>query len=380
MLANLFFGCTMKEVPKLLPGVLLTVSLVALVTFLTGFINKALGFQGLISNILVVIVLGILLRNLITVPAVFMPGINFSVKKLLKLGIILMGIRLSIFDVLKIGAWGIPIVIVCIIAGLLVTIYFSRLLKIPDRLATLIAIGTSICGASAILATAPGIKAREEEVSYAIANITIFGIIVLVVYPYMMHWIYSADTTMIGLFLGTSIHETAQVAASGLIYDQTFGTATHPTALDVATITKLVRNVMMALVIPAMTFIYARQAGFTGVNHESGFKMVLNLFPLFILGFLLMAVLRSIGDAGIQDGGAAFSLWGDGDWAVVHQGIKEWSGYILATAMAGVGLSTSFKAMKGLGIKPFYVGLFAATMVGITAFLMVLALGRFISL
>ena len=89
-----------------------------------------------------VIVLGILMRNLIFIPAIFVPGINFSVKKLLRLGIILMGIRLSIFDVLKIGAWGIPIVLVCILTGLVVTIYFGRLLRIPERLTTLIAVGT----------------------------------------------------------------------------------------------------------------------------------------------------------------------------------------------------------------------------------------------
>jgi uncharacterized membrane protein YadS len=253
------------------------------------------------------------------------------------------------------------------------------LIKIPERLATLIAVGTGICGASAIVATAPGIEAKEEEVSYAIANITIFGIIALVAYPFIMHQVYHADTTLIGLFLGTSIHETAQVAASGLIYDQTFGPITYPSALDVATVTKLVRNVMMAIVIPAMTFIYARRTGAIQNNQESGFKKALNLFPLFILGFLLMAVLRSIGDASIQGSGFAFGLWDDEAWKVIHNGIKGWSGYILAAAMAGVGLSTSFRSMKGLGIKPFLVGLFAATMVGVVAFIMVLSLGRFIT-
>ena len=379
ILERLFFGCTVKEIPELIPGVLIIIALVALVIFLTDLINSALGFKGLISYILVVIVMGILLRNLITIPAIFMPGINFSVKKLLRLGIILMGIRLSIFDVLKIGAWGIPIVVVCILVGLVITIYFGRLLKVPERLATLIAVGTGICGASAIIATAPGIEAKDEEVSYAIANITIFGIIALVAYPFIMHWVYNADTTMIGLFLGTSIHETAQVAASGLIYDQTFGPVAYPSALDVATVTKLVRNVMMAITIPAMTFVYARRIGMKQADNESGLKKAARLFPMFILGFLLMAILRSIGDAGIQGSGAAFGIWGDQNWVSVHKGIREWSGYALAAAMAGVGLSTSFKTMKGLGIKPFYVGLFAATMVGVAAFIMIFALGRFVS-
>jgi uncharacterized integral membrane protein (TIGR00698 family) len=379
-LENLFFGCATQEVPKLIPGVCMIVALVALCIWSTNLINSALGFKGLISYILVVIVVGILLRNLATIPDIFMPGINYSVKKLLRLGIIMMGIRLSIFDVLKIGAWGIPIVVVCVMIGLVVTTYFGRLVKLPERLATLIAVGTGICGASAIVATAPGIEAKDEEVSYAIANITVFGIIALVAYPFIMHLVFGADTNMIGLFLGTSIHETAQVAASGMIYDQTFSPTAYPTALDVATVTKMVRNVMMAIVIPAMTFIYAKRTGTIQINHGSSFKKALNLFPVFILGFLLMAIFRSIGDAGIHGSGSAFGLWDNGGWVAIHQGIKQWSGYILATAMAGVGLSTSFKAMKGLGIRPFYVGLFAALMVGVAAIVMVFAFGRFVSI
>jgi len=372
---NLLLGCTVQEVSGLIPGVLLAAALVALFVWLTDLMNDALGFRGLISYILVVIVAGILIRNIVGVPAIFSPGVDFCLKKLLRLGIMLMGIRLSIFVALEIGAWGIPIVVVCVLAGLLVTIFFGRLLKLPDRLATLIAVGTSICGASAIVATAPGIGAKDEEVTYAVANITVFGIIALVAYPFLSHAIFGGDTTMAGLFTGTSIHETAQVAASGLIYDQTFGTTSSPTTADVAMVTKLVRNVLMAVVIPVMTFIYARRAGETRESSESGFRKALKLFPLFILGFLFMAVLRSIGDAGIQGDGLAMGLWSDGQWSGITGSIKQWSGYVLATAMAGVGLGTSFRSMKGLGIRPFYVGLFAATMVGVVAVVMVFLLG-----
>ena len=378
LIETLLLGRTASEVPRLIPGVALAAALVVLFVWLTDLINTAIGFKGLVSYILMVIVAGILIRNTVGVPAMFGPGIDFCLKKLLRLGIMLMGIRLSIFAVLTIGAWGLPIVVICVLAGLVITTYFGRLLKLPDRLATLIAVGTSICGASAIVATAPGINARDEEVTYAVANITVFGIIALLAYPFLSHLIFSGDTTMAGLFTGTSIHETAQVAASGLIYDQTFGTTTNPTTADVAMVTKLVRNVLMAIVIPAMSFIYSRRVGEAGDPSESGYRKALKLFPLFILGFLFMAILRSIGDAGIQGDGLAMGLWDDGQWAGITSGIKQWSGYILATAMAGVGLGTSFRNMKGLGIKPFYVGLFAAMMVGVVAIAMVFLLGRFV--
>src|SRR3989304_2928238 len=120
-LERLFLGCTIGDSPKLLPGILLAAVLVIAVIRLTDAANAALGFSGLISPILVVILAGILIRNSITIPALFAPGIGFCLKKLLRLGIILMGIRLSIFDVFKIGVWGIPIVAVCVLAGLIVT-------------------------------------------------------------------------------------------------------------------------------------------------------------------------------------------------------------------------------------------------------------------
>lgn len=376
---NVIFGCMIQEVPRLIPGVLLAASLVALFVWLTDILNSALGFSGLFSYIMMVIVAGILVRNIFNVPAIFTPGISFCLKKLLRLGIILMGIRLSIFTVAEIGVWGIPIVVVCVLTGLVVTIYFGRFLKLPVRLATLIGVGTSICGASAIVATAPGIKAKDEEVTYAVAVITVFGIVALIAYPFLSHWLFGGDVAMVGLFTGTAIHETAQVAASGLIYDQTFGTTSNPTVADIAMITKMVRNTLMVIVIPVMTLIYARRTGEVRDPSERGYKKALKLFPLFVLGFLFMAILRSIGDAGIQNGGSAMGFWNEEQWGGITKGIKQWSGYTLAMAMAGVGLGTSFRSMKGLGIKPFYVGLFAATIVGVAAIVMVFLLGRYVT-
>ena len=377
----LIFGCSFAEVPSLIPGVAISALLVFLSILLTDMLNAVLGFSGLISYILTVIVLGIAVRNAVGVPKVCIPGITFCLRKLLRLGIIVMGIRLSIFDVLKIGVWGIPIIVVCVTAGLIITDYFARLLKVPERLAILIAVGTSICGASAIVATAPGIEAKDEEVSYAVANITIFGIIVLVLYPFLAHWLFNGDTAMAGLFTGTAIHETAQVAASGLIYDQTFkGSGSGLTVADIAMVTKLVRNTLMAFVVPIMTFVYTRRVGKAQDKSEKGYRKVLRLLPLFVLGFIVVAVFRSIGDAAIRDSGRFAGLWDGAGWANFIKLMNQWSTYILATAMAGVGLGTSFASMKGLGIKPFYVGLFAALLVGAVSIIMVFLMGRFVTL
>ena len=119
----------------------------------------------------------------------------------------------------------------------------------------LIAIGTSVCGATAIVATAPVINAKKTEIAYAIANITLFGVIAMLIYPYFAEWYFNNNGLDAGLFLGTSIHETSQVAAAGLIYDQQFN---NPETLDVATVTKLIRNTFLVILIPLFAYLYNR--------------------------------------------------------------------------------------------------------------------------
>ena len=144
--------------------------------------------------------------------------------------------------------------------------------------------------------------------------------------------------------------------------------------------TKLVRNVMMAIIIPVMAYLY-KQRNIESAASSPGAKInPLKLFPLFIVGFLMMAILRSIGDAGTNSGGQAFAILTTKTWKVIVINIKQWSGYILATTMAGVGLGTSIVTMRGLGIKLFYVGLFAAAVVGVTSLVLVLLIGQHVTL
>jgi uncharacterized integral membrane protein (TIGR00698 family) len=377
VIESVLLGRPFADVPSLIPGLLLAALVVAAAVFLADAVNSSMGFKGLVSTIMTAIVIGLVVGNAVEIPVIFAPGVSFCLTKLLRLGIILMGIRLSVFDVARIGAWGVPIVLICIATGLVLTTYFTRLLRLPERLGTLMAIGTSICGATAIVAAAPAIEASDEEVAYAVANITVFGIAAMLIYPYLANLMFAGNVVMAGLFQGTAIHETAQVTGAALIYDQSFGITARPTAADIAIVTKLVRNVFIAAVVPLMAWLYARRAaGQTGAagSRAGGWR----LFPVFILGFLGMAVLRSIGDAGLKQGGLALGVWGQADWLHNTAWISNAAGYALATAMAGVGLGTRLKALKGLGIKPFYVGLFAALVVGIASAASVFFLGELV--
>lgn len=373
-------GVTVNEVPSLLPGLLVAALLAWLCIWLSKFIGVTLlGFDKTpISAVMLGILLGLIIGAVIPLPKVLKPGLRFCVKKVLRLGIVMLGIRLTIFDVFKLGAYGVPIVIICILGALFFTTRINKWLKLPERLGTLIAVGTSICGVSAIVATGPAIDAEEEEVAYAVAVITIFGLLATLVYPYVTNLIFGGEALKVGLFLGTSVHDTSQVVGSAKVYADVFAA---PLALDVATVTKLVRNVFMAAVIPFMAFYYARGRARRTQGEVSGKKAsFLKLLPLFVVGFLIMAVIRSVGDAGIKAGGNAFGLWDGGAWKSIYSSIQTWAGNLLVVALAGVGLSTDFRTFKGLGIKPFLVGLGAALIVGVVSFIAISLLGSLVTL
>jgi uncharacterized integral membrane protein (TIGR00698 family) len=369
-------GVKVDRIPSLLPGLTAAVLLAWFSIWLGEFVGETLlGFDKTpISSVMLAILLGLVISTAVPVPEVFRPGLSFAVKKVLRLGIILLGIRLTIFDVFQLGVYGIPIVVACITGALFFATRLNRWLRLPDRLGALIAVGTSICGVSAIVATGPAIEAEDEEVAYAVAVITIFGLLATLVYPYVADAIFAGQALKVGLWLGTSVHDTSQVVGSAKVYADVFSASL---ALDTATVTKLVRNVFMAAVIPFMAFYYARRTQ----GEASGKRTnIAKLLPLFVVGFLLMAVLRSVGDAGINAGGNAFGIWSEGAWKGVYSFIKTWAGHFLVVALAGVGLGTNFRSFKGLGIKPFLVGLGAALIVGVLSFVTISLLGSLVTL
>lgn len=344
--------------------------------------HAILSAQGLtgsspVSGVPVAIVLGLLLRNSLALPAAFGPGLKFATTTILRAGIVLVGIRLSLFDVLKLGVAGLPVVLAAITTGLVFVTWFNRKLGLPPRLGTLIAAGTSICGVTAIVSVAPAIEADEREVAYAVANVVAFGLFGMLFYPYLAHAVLGSSET-IGLFLGTAVHDTSQVVGAALTYKQVYG---DDVVLRVATVTKLTRNIFLAAVIPLLTWLHVRA---TNLQVGGGRKKVswTTLVPGFVVGFVAMAVVRTIGDATLGSSGAAFGVWNADAWRSVTTQLGDYwaSRMLLGTAMAAVGLNTSFKVFKGVGLKPFAVGLAGAVVVGAVGMTMAIIFGRFVSL
>jgi uncharacterized integral membrane protein (TIGR00698 family) len=320
-------------------------------TTLMGFAHSP------ISPIMVALLLGLAIRNTIGLPAVYEGGLKFCLKYVLRLGIMLLGLRLSLAAVGQIGLAGLPIILGCIASALVLVTWINRALGLPRRLGTLIAVGTSICGVSAIVATGPVIDAEEDEVSYAVACVTLFGMLALFSYPFLAHLLFAGDSRMAGLFLGTAIHDTAQVAGAGLMYRLQYQA---PEALDTAAVVKLVRNVCMAGVIPLMALLYRRGAE-AGTGAKKGVQPRWHqAVPPFVLGFVALAALRSLGDLGSRP-----LLYLDrASWQSLLADADALSGWCLTTAMAGVGLGTGLVKLRGLGWRPLCVGLAAAALVG----------------
>ena len=340
---------------KIIPGVVLAL---VFCLFSQGINNLiALELFGTtkspISTVMIAILLGIIMGNAFTPRPGMMLGLDFTQKYILKLGIIFLGIRLSFGEFLKFGTIAIPLIIVCIISVLIVIKLLIKKVPISSKMSYLIAIGTSVCGATAIVATAPLIDAKKSEVAYAIANITLFGVISMLVYPYFAEWYFYGEPLQAGLFLGTAIHETSQVAAAGLIYDQHFNS---PETLNIATVTKLIRNTFLVVMIPLFGFLYNR-----GKVKDKNYS-ILSIFPYFVLGFIGMIILRNIGDQIFLVDTNNYEIWKN-----FIEYIKSLATVFLTMSMAAVGISINLSELKSMGYKPSVVGFIAALTVGIVS-------------
>ena len=264
-----------------------------------------------------------------------------------------------------------------IATGLIFVTWFNKKLGLPPRLGTLIAAGTSICGVTAIVSVAPAIEADEREVAYAVANVVAFGLFGMLFYPYLAHSVLGSSET-IGLFLGTAIHDTSQVVGAALTYKQVYA---DDVVLRVATVTKLTRNIFLAGVIPLLTWMHLRASHAAGGGVKKPIKWTA-LIPGFVIGFVAMAVVRSVGDATLGSSGAAYGIWNTASWASLTKQLGDYwaSQILLGTAMAAVGLNTNFAVFKGVGMKPFAVGLAGALAVGSVGMLMAVIFGRYVHL
>ena len=368
------FSSKIQETKVISPGLLLAV----IVGYFSFLISEIIGEDILsfekspISPVMLAIIIGIFASNLISIPKSFDPGLLFSGKKVLGFGIVLLGFQLSLSDIFVSGLEGIPVVLGCIIIGLVFTVFLSRMLGLPKRLGFLIAVGTSICGVTAIVATGPIIRAKKEEIAYAVSVITVFGILATIGYPYLANYIFANHPTKVGYFLGTAVHDTSQVTGSALLYADLFN---QPLALEIAVITKLFRNICMIIVLPIIAYyssIYRENTqNYSTIDSQPKIKLS-KYFPIFIIWFLLMATLRSLGDLSLEFTEKVFGVISEEIWRGFGGDLKTLTVQVLVIALAAIGLNTRFAHLKELGLRPFVAGCLAASTVGLASYLLIM--------
>ncbi len=360
---------------KRLPGIALAAAIAVLgkwlaaslslnMARLSGLDASGKDAHNLVSGIAVAVVLGLVWRNLAGLPAVFRPGVAFMVKTGLRIGIVLLGFKLALGTAGRITSIALPVAAACILTALSVVTYLNDRLGLPRRLGALIAVGTSVCGITAIVATGPAIGASEDETSYAVACITIFGMLALFAHPWVAHVAFGSNPLLAGIFLGTSIPDTSQVAGASLVYQEAFGA---PLAVQAATVAKLLRNMSMAVLIPLVA------TRFRTDRRTLTFRDVQAAVPVFVLAFVAAVALRTVGDAVTARLGAAEPSVVT-VWAMFLEGAATVSAWALAAALAGIGLTTDLARLRGLGWKPLLVGLVAALWVGVVSAVSLLAI------
>ena len=317
--------------------------------------------SAMIDPMLVAIVAGVVIRNAVGLSPRFMVGVKWSVLTLMPLGIVLMGARLNFFDVVRTSAKALVISVICVTLALSMTIWLCRKVGVGQKLGILIAIGTAICGGTAIAVAAPVLEADDNDTAFAITTVTLFGLVAVFVLPLLGH-AFGMSQLELGVWAGTSIHQTPQVVAAGFSYG--------PIAGDVATIVKLVRVLLLAPIVVGLSVWYARQKRAQQIAHVAKVGKLTTLFPPFILGFVALALAATLHllpnfTLHLQES----LLWNAGDVHVVLAKRVTWlSTFILTVAMAGVGRGVDLRGLRKIGLKALYVGLASAVVLAVFSF------------
>ena len=266
-------------------------------------------------------------------------GIAYTSKKILQYAVILLGFGLNLSEIAKVGAASLPIIISTISTSLIVSFLLYKLMKMPANISTLIGVGSSICGGSAIAATAPVIHADDDEIAQSISVIFLFNIIAALVFP-TLGGMLGLSNEGFGLFAGTAVNDTSSVTATAAAWD-----GLHPGAhtLDQATIVKLTRTLAIIPITLILAILQASKARRTGNGQENNFSLK-KVFPFFVLFFILASVITT----------AATSF---GVPSSVFQPFKELSKFFIIMAMAAIGLNTDIVKLIRTGGKPILMGL-----------------------
>lgn len=329
----------MKKILNYIPGIFLAIIIALIATLIESLLPIPL-----IGSSVIAIFLGLTLNQLWKPNNIFHPGLKFTSKKILKFSIILLGASLSINTILSIGRMSLTIMFFTLLTCFGGGYFIGKLLGLDWKLSNMISAGTGICGGSAIAALAPVIQAEDKDIAYAMSATFLFDMAMIILFPIMGHAFGLSDLAY-GLWTGTAVNDTSSVVAAGYAFSEPAG--------DFATMVKLTRTLA---IIPTVLI-------FSGINVRINLKKtkvnIRSIFPWFILGFIGMSLLNSLGFLPLM----------------ISAQLKAISKFLMVSSLAAIGLNTNFKEMKESGINPMIHGFIISLLVVIVALLVTYYMG-----
>jgi uncharacterized integral membrane protein (TIGR00698 family) len=345
-----------RRIATLIPGLLL----LAAVGYAGKFIEQSIGaytkarhipFPN-IEYVLWAIVLGLIIANTVGIPRIFAAGVA-TYEFWLKAGIVLLGSRFLLGDVLHLGGISLLLVAVAITLSLTFMHILGRTFKLKPKLTSLLAVGSSICGVSAIIAAKPAIGADDEDASYAIAAILALGAISLFTFPLIGHTLHLSDKAY-GLWAGLAVDNTAEATAAGALYSDAAG--------KVAVLAKTTRNALIGFIVLGYALYWSSRGQAQAVGNKAAFLW--SKFPKFVLGFLLISLLATLG---FFTKPQLASLANLSRWAFL-------------LTFAGVGLRTNLRELGKQGWRPFAVGAIGEVFIALLTLALVYGADRYLYL
>ncbi len=327
----------LKQTGEVLPGFLLALVIAACAKWLEGLLPI-----HLIGASVIALFLGMGLHHVRKPSAGLVRGLKFTSKKILKSAIILLGASLSIGVVLNIGRLSLTVMVFTLLTCFGGGYFVGRALGLNWKLSNLISAGTGICGGSAIAAIAPAIDAEDQDIAYAMSATFLFDMVMIVLFP-ILGRAMGLDDMAYGLWAGTAVNDTSSVVAAGYAFSEGAG--------DFATMVKLTRTLAIIPTVLVFSLIEVREKRKAGVADQEEKVKVTSIIPWFILGFLGMAVLNSLGVFPQE----------------LSLGLKELSKFLMVAALAAIGLNTDFREMRKSGINPMIHGFIISALVVVVA-------------
>ena len=325
-----------------LPGIVLS-GLIALIASQVG------RYIPLLGGPIMAIALGAIIGNYVRLPVSFQPGLKFSSKVILQAAIVLLGFGLNLSVILKTGWDSLPIIVSTISAALITALVLQKLWKLDVQLATLIGVGSSICGGSAIAATAPVIQADDQDVAQSISVIFFYNLLAAILFPLLGGWLgfSGASGEAFGMFAGTAVNDTSSVTAAATVWDNLHHLGSE--TLDYAVTVKLTRTLFIIPITLGLSLWRAKQDG--GPSTSKAWYQHVPRFLLLFLGASLITSLLSFLNITL----AGLSL------------LKQVSRFFIVMAMGAIGLNTNLRQLIHSGSKPLLLGLACWVVITLTS-------------